>query len=69
MSINIDYETLATAGIQEELPRDTNYAPSSTDPHAARRRLEELLEERRVRRELAALDMESFDIQDIEFYE
>lgn len=69
MSINIDYETLATAGIHEELPRDMNDAPASADPHAARRRLEELLEERRVRRELAALDMESFDIQDIEFYE
>ncbi len=68
MSINIDYETLATAGIQEELPRDLADAPSSNDPHAARRRLEDLLEERRVRRELAALDMESFDIQDTDFY-
>ena len=69
MSMEIDYEALAAGGIQEDLPRDLNDAPSQGDPHAARRRLEALLEERRVRREIAALDMDSFDIQDMELYE
>ena len=61
MAIQIDYESFAAAGIQEELPRDLLENPSGADPGVARRRVEAVLEERRVRLELASLDMDSFE--------
>jgi hypothetical protein len=67
--MELDLDAISEPIVQEDLPRELVNGPEGRDLGAARRRLEDVLEERRVRREIASLDMDSFDIEDIEFYE
>ncbi len=66
MNADLDSDTLSDTG--EDAVRDLRDI-AARDDGGARRRLEAVLEERRVTRELAALDMDSFDLDDLGLYE
>ncbi|MCC5860478.1 MAG: hypothetical protein JJT93_01040 [Gammaproteobacteria bacterium] len=67
MASDLDIDSLTYSGDDAPVRDLRDIGPR--DDGGARRRLEAVLEERRVRRELAALDMDSFDFEDLPLYE